>query len=204
MVQAILGFLADHVYAVALVATAVDGTGLPFPGRLIVVMAGAMASSSEAVSVLALVGVAAAGAVLGDHVWYVLGRWGGDRPIELYCRFSLGSGQCVRKTGEYYRKFGPATIVIGRFVAGVRIFASPLAGAGLVPYWKFLAFEVAGALLWAGLFVGAGYLLGGRAVRFLEGSTWVPLAGGLAAVLALAAPVGQRLWRRARHGPAAV
>jgi membrane-associated protein len=199
--QTILEFLGAHVYLVALVSTTIDATGFPFPGRIVLIFAGALAASGNG-NVLALIAVAALGAVIGDHLWFVLGRWGGDRPLRVYCRLSLGSRRCVDKANDYYRRYGGLTVVIGRFFAGVRIFASPLAGAGLIPYWKFLLYEIAGAVLWSALFVGGGYMLGGRGVQLLQEYGWIAALVALAAVLGLLAPVGIRLWRRARHGPA--
>jgi membrane protein DedA with SNARE-associated domain len=193
--------ISGHLHLLAFAASLIDGTGLPFPGRLVLVIAGTLAAGDDG-SVLSLVGVAALGAVIGDHVWYLAGWRGGKAPLRWYCRFTLGSRRCVDKAADYYRRYGPWAIVVGRFAAGVRIFTSPLAGAGMIPYRRFLAVEVLGAVLWAGLLVGGGYLLGGRALDLVAGSGWAAGALGAIGVSALALPLGQRLWRRARYGPA--
>lgn len=201
LLRPIWSVLAAYLPLVAFVAALIDGTGLPFPGRLVLVVAGALAASQDR-NVLPVVGLAALGAIIGDHVWYLAGRRGGATPLRWYCRLTLGSRRCVDRASDYYRRHGAWAIVGGRFMAGVRIFTAPLAGAGLIPYRRFLALEIAGALLWAGLFVLGGFFLGARAMDLLAGSGWVVGAAGLLAVGALALPLGQRLWRRARYGPA--
>jgi len=69
----------------------------------------------------------------------------------------------LEKTKQYYQKYGPMTVVIGRFVPIVRTFAPILAGVGEMHYRKFLFFNVMGALLWAvglsllGFFLGSSF-----------------------------------------------
>ena len=111
----------------------------------------------------------ALGAVVGDHLWYAAGRLGAaDRLTALYCKLSLASGRCEARARSRFDRFGPLAIVIGRFVAGVRLFAAPMAGGGAISYPRFLLFELIGAVAWAGLFVALGYAAGravARAVR---------------------------------------
>jgi membrane-associated protein len=142
----------------------------------------------------------AAGAVVGDHALYLLGRFGGDKILSLYCRWTMGSARCVRKAHDYFQRFGGLTIVIGRFVTGVRLYASALAGTGAIPYVRFLLWDVLGALVWSAVFVVVGHWLGGAAARAL-----LSVGGGILIVVATVLPVGYvayRLWRRRRHGPA--
>jgi membrane protein DedA with SNARE-associated domain len=89
-------------------------------------------------------------------------------------------------------------------VAGVRLFAAPMAGGGAISYPRFLLFELIGGVAWAGLFVAVGYLLGAPARALIERHGWgLPLAiiAGLT-VLGPAAIILVRLARRRRHGPA--
>lgn len=195
-----LAFFTDHRYAVVFVATAVDSTGVPFPGRLLLLIAGALSTGGLDTTWMVL--FAAAGAVVGDHVLYLLGGFGGDRVLSFYCRWTLGSAHCTRKAQDYFRRFGGTTIVIGRFFAGVRIFAAALAGAGGIPYHRFLLFDVIGALLWAAVFVLPGYFLGNRAALVLERFGDVVLVAAFVLVLAAAGVIAFRVWKRRRHEPA--
>lgn len=201
LLQPLWGFLGAHPYAATFAATVIDATGLPFPGRVLLVVAGAWAAQSGS-DLLGVTLAGALGALVGDNAWYLIGRLGGKRALGLYCRLSPVSRRCVRTTTNYYRKYGALTIIIGRFVAGVRILTSPLAGSGVISYPRFLAFDVVGALLWAGLFVGLGWVLGVQGAAAVESLGWVSALLLVVALGALAGVVGYRLRRRARHGPA--
>jgi membrane protein DedA with SNARE-associated domain len=187
---------------VVAMATFIDATGLPFPGRLLLVAAGASAADPARAAALTVAG--AVGALAGDHLWYVTGRLGGRRLLRAYCSLSLGSGRCVSRAHELFGRFGPLTIIVGRFVAGVRIFAAPMAGTGVISYYQYLLFDAVGALVWAGVFVGLGYLLGDQWRGALERFGPGPVIGAAVAVIVLAAgtTTAMRLLRRRRHGPA--
>ena len=77
-------FLVPHLYLTVFVASAVDAVGIPFPGRILLVLAGAFASSRAELA-LAIV-ASALGSLLGDHVVYLAGARRGDTLLALYCR----------------------------------------------------------------------------------------------------------------------
>jgi membrane-associated protein len=194
-------FFLAHAYVTVFAVTVIDASGTPFPGRLFLIAAGAFAAGGGA-DVTAIVAAAALGAVVGDHIWYVLGAFGRGRLLRWYCKVSLGSGRCVDRARESFQRYGPATIALGRWMAAIRIFSVPLAAASGIRYPQFLLWDVAGAIAWAGALVLLGYALGDRWPAMVErhrGSTAL-LVGTL--VVAVAAVVGWRLWRRRRHGPA--
>lgn len=197
-----LAFFTSHLYAVVLVVAAIDATGLPFPGRFLLIIAGTLSAGGPDATWVVL--SAAAGALVGDHLLYLLGTAGGDRVLSLYCRWTLGSAHCVRTAERYFERFGGATVIIGRFVTGVRLFAVALAGSGGISYWRFLVFDVVGALIWASVFVLVGYFFGAQAARILERYGNVALVIGAVFVLATAGFIVYRLWKRRRHGPAAL
>ncbi|MGH7398613.1 MAG: DedA family protein [Candidatus Rokuibacteriota bacterium] len=195
---------ASWVYVGLFLATVIDATGFPFPGRAVLVAAGA-AMAKDWGQVAAMTAAGALGAVIGDHLWYAAGRLGAaDRLTALYCKLSLASGRCEARARSRFDRFGPFAIVIGRFVAGVRIFAAPMAGSGAISYPRFLLFEVIGAIAWSGLFIALGYMLGAQWRMLLDRYGWGALLTTLA-VLAVAGPatiILVRLARRRRHGPA--
>lgn len=195
-----LAFFTAHLYSIVFIAATIDATGIPFPGRLLVITAGALAADgSETTRVVLL---AAAGALLGDHILYLLGRLGGDRILKFYCRWTMGSSRCVEKAQNYFRRFGGATVVVGRFVTGVRLFAATLAGSGGIRYPTFLVADTVGALLWAGIFVVLGHLLGTHAGEAVKPYGNVVLAVGVGLALVPPALIAYRIWKRRRHGPA--
>lgn len=154
-------FLPRYGYAILFLGIALENAGLPLPGELFLLAAGFLASTGpfELPLVIAL---GAAGAVAGDSLSDLLGRLGGERLPQFYCKMMLGSADCVRKTHEYFARRGGLTVTFARFVVGVRAFAAPMAGAAKMAYPRFLAYDALGALLWAALMAALGYLFGSR------------------------------------------
>jgi membrane protein DedA with SNARE-associated domain len=195
-----LAFFDRHLYAVAFIVGVIDATGLPFPGRFLLVVAGALSAAGSDTTWVVL--LAAAGSLVGDHVLYLLGWLGGDKVLSLYCRWTMGSARCVQKAEDYFRRFGGLTILIGRFVTGVRLFAAAMAGSGDIRYHRFVLFDAVGAILWASCFVLLGHFLGARAARVLEPFADAALGVGALLALAVVGFVAYRLWKRRRDGPA--
>ena len=197
-IEAHFDFLAEHLLAVVFAAFLVEAAGLPFPTRLLLLVAATLAEPRQLVG---LVVVTTIGALIGDHVPYVAGALTGPRILALYCRLTLGSEQCVEKTVGYFKRFGAGAILLSRFSHSVRLFASALSGCGHIPYWKFIVFDVAGTILYAALWVAVGHLVGDQAADFLGrhgGARLLLLLGPVA----LGTLIGYRLWRRRRYGPA--
>jgi membrane-associated protein len=146
---------------------------MPFlPGDSLLFVSGALWASSEMpVELLGLTFVAAA--LCGDNCNYWIGRLFGKRIAMSHGR--LLNKRALERTNGFYARHGGKTIVIARFIPFVRTFAPFVAGIARMRYARFLAFSVAGALLWIGLLVPAGYLFGGiPAVQ--ENFSWVLLA----------------------------
>ena len=194
-----LDFLADHLHALVFGAFLIEAAGIPFPSRIVLIVASTLMERPDALA--GLVALAAAGAVIGDHVPYAAGRVMGPRLLSIYCRLTLGSEQCVEKTVAYFVRFGAAAILLSRFSASVRIFASVLSGCGHISYWRFLGWDIAGSLAYATVWATAGYIIGDQAGELLKG-----LGAGRALLLlgpaGLACLLAYRLWRRSRYGAA--
>jgi membrane protein DedA with SNARE-associated domain len=195
-----MAWLSAHTYGVVFVATLIDATAIPFPGRILLAAAGAVAATGE-VSAPAIIALGAAGVLITDHLWYFAGSLGGDRLLRLYCRLTFSSPDCVRRTTDWFKRFGALTIVVGRFVAAVRLLAWPLARQHGVGYPTFLALDTVAALVWTSIWVGLGWFLGDR---WANASTEARLVGVAIGAIATLAFVGFQLWRRLRHRPVVV
>ncbi|GGP20825.1 DedA family protein [Silvimonas iriomotensis] len=107
--------------------------------------------------VLALTLMAAA--ILGDSTNYLIGRTVGEK------LFNNPDSKIFRRdyllrTHAFYDRHGGKTVTLARFVPIVRTFAPFVAGVGKMPYLRFLAFSVAGTLVWVGGLVALGYFFG--------------------------------------------
>jgi membrane protein DedA with SNARE-associated domain len=194
-----MAWLSAHTYAVAFVATLIDATAIPFPGRIILAAAGAVAAAGER-SAMMVIAFGAAGVIVTDHVWYFAGPLGGDRLLRLYCWLTFSPPDCVRRTTDWFKQFGALVIVVGRFIAVVRMLTWPLARQHGVRYPTFLVLDLVAALAWTSTWVGLGWFLGDRWANASAEARWVGVALGIAGVLAF---LGFQIWRRVRQRPAA-
>ena len=198
-IQSHLDFLVRHMLSVVFVAFLIEAAGVPFPSRIVLLVAATLADGSR--QLIGLVAAGTTGSLLGDHVPYLAGALTGPRILAFYCRITLGSAGCVEKTVGYFKRFGAAAILMSRFSASVRLFASALSGCGHITYGKFITFDFVGTLLYTTAWVTVGYLVGERAAEFLSrhgGARLLLLLGPVA----LATLIAYRLWRRRRYGPA--
>jgi membrane protein DedA with SNARE-associated domain len=198
-IDAHLAFLLRHLLTVVFAGFLIEAAGVPFPSRILLLVAATLAVDTR--HLVGLVVASTVGSLIGDHVPYLAGALTGPRILAFYCRITLGSANCVEKTVGYFRRFGAAAVLLSRFSASVRLFASALSGCGHIPYWKFLTLDVAGTILYTVLLVTIGHLVGDRAAELLGRNRGLRLLV-LVGPLALASLLAYRLWRRRRYGPA--
>lgn len=136
-------------------------TGLLFgfflPGDSLLVtagVAGAVAGWPIHWLVLTLWGAA----ILGDSCGYLIGRTAGPRLFRKE-KSLLFRKDYLLAAQDFYVRHGGKTIVLAKFVPFIRTFAPVVAGAGRMPYRRFLAFSVAGAVAWITSMVMLGYTL---------------------------------------------
>ena len=134
----------------------------PIPSELIIPFAGYSAANGTLNLWLVLLS-ATVGAVVGMLPWYFAGRiFGLERVRWLADRFgrimTLNSEEIDTAT-DWFRRFGPIIVFVGRLMPLIRTLISVPAGLAAMPFWKFLLFSTLGALTWNSILVGAGYLL---------------------------------------------
>jgi membrane protein DedA with SNARE-associated domain len=159
--------------------------GIPLPAVPAHLGVGALAAKGRVNLPLVLGALAAAGLSV-DLVWYELGRRRGARVLSGLCRLSLEPDSCVRRTGNLFMRYGTRVMLVSKFFPGLTTVMPPLAGIFGVPRARFVAYELAGVWLWAGVWAGIGYLLSDAiemvAVRVAALGQFVGL--GIAAALA--------------------
>jgi len=132
--------------------------GLFLPGDSLLFTSGLLASQGL-FNIYWLVFVVASAAILGDSIGYWFGSKVGYKIFTKEDSLFFNK-KYLEKTKEYYEKYGPMTVVIGRFVPIVRTFAPILAGVGEMNYRTFLSYNVIGAFLWAVGLTLLGFFLG--------------------------------------------
>ena len=201
MLALVESWLREHLFAVVFLGAIVDAIGIPFPGRIMLITAGSMTDQARdhGTGTVLVIAVAVVGTVAGDHVWYLLGRLMGRRFLDRYRRRLRISGPRLASADRFLRRFGGLALILGRLAATLRIVITPLAASRGMSYARFLAFDFAGAVLWA-----TGFVWLGRAAGAVGGRGG--LIGTLAVVTAVAAStiVTSFMVRRWRSGRARV
>src|SRR5277367_5222661 len=176
-------FLFHHGYTVVLGWVFLEQAGVPIPSIPLLLAAGALAGAGRMNFALALLCCMVA-AVLADSIWYHLGRTKGIKVLQLLCRISLEPDSCVRRTQGVFEKQGAKSLLIAKFVPGLNAVATPMAGIFHMRLRRFLIFDSLGALLWAGTFLGLGYIFTDQIEKIAERAA--SLGGGLLVLLAVA------------------
>ena len=175
-------FLAGHGTLVLVSLVFAGGLGLPVPGSAVLLAAGVLAGSGQ-FSLPAAVAGSFVALVATDLIWYELGRRYGRRILALLCRISLEPDSCVQRTEALFGRRQSATMLVSKFVPGLKIAAAPLAGMLRMRLPSFLFFDAAGSLLWAGTFIAIGYLFSDQVTQATRLSGWLVGAAGLAFAL---------------------
>ncbi len=139
-------------------------TGLvvtPFlPGDSLLFAVGALAAidTSGTLNTPLLNAVLGAAAILGNTSNYAVGRLIG--PPAFSGRYRFLKVEHLRRTEQFFARFGGLAVALSRFMPIVRTFAPFVAGVGRMAYGRFQAYNVLGGLCWVTLFLWGGYLFG--------------------------------------------
>ncbi|MEB3317085.1 MAG: DedA family protein [Cyanobacteriota bacterium] len=165
--QAKLQELLQHWgYGVIFLAMLLENAGVPLPGETVTLLGGYAAGSGH-LNGLGVMAAAASGAMLGDNAGYWVGRRAGWGLILRVGRLLRQSPEQLDTLREQFLRHANASVLMGRFVAVLRVVAGPMAGAVGMPYQRFLLCNSAGAVLWAATMVSLAWL-GGRWIPFSQ------------------------------------
>ena len=174
------GWLSGALFATAFLES-LALAGILIPGVAIIFAVAALAGQ-VALPILEVLFWAAAGAIAGDSLSFALGRLFQGRleklwPLKHFPGF-------VAKGEVFFNLHGGKSVIIGRFVGPIRPIIPLIAGAFLMPWRKFLAFNLSSALAWAPAYVLPGYLVGSAlASDFEPPAHFYPVIGVSAGIL---------------------
>jgi membrane protein DedA with SNARE-associated domain len=172
--------------------------GFVFPGEIAVILGGVLASRGNFPMALAAA-VAIAGAFVGDSVGYAVGRRYGRRMLHgtvgrlPFIRIRLDAE--LGKAETFLLRRGAWAVIIGRLTAALRVLVPGLAGIARMPYGRFVAANLIGAVVWGVGFTAAGYAAG---VHWERVQSVVGTAGLIAMGALVVGFVTTRLVLRAR------
>jgi membrane protein DedA with SNARE-associated domain len=188
------GALVHYGYWAVAGVLLLENAGVPLPGETVLLLASFLAYSERELQLpwVILVGIVAT--TVGGEFGFALGRHGGRPLIERYRQVFSIRAESVARGEKLFERYGAATVFLARFIFGMRVLASLLAGVLRMPWRRFVLFNFLGATVWVTAVCGVGYLFGrhwGRLVRDLKR---FDLAVAIVVLLA-----GLFLWWRSRR-----
>jgi membrane protein DedA with SNARE-associated domain len=172
----------------------VEALGIPVPGETAVIFAG-LAASSGRLSIVLVIVVASAGAIIGDNIGFLIGRRGGRKLLERPGRFEAERRRVLEVGDPFFARHGGKAVFLGRWIAGLRVWASWLAGASEMSWPTFVVWNALGGICWSTSVALAAYY-GGTGVEkvFSKIGLYGVIIVGVLVVL-----VGLWWWRRRRR-----
>lgn len=157
--QLIEQYMLAYGYWAVFFGVMLENAGLPVPGETILLIAGYFASTGNFHLSLVML-IAATGAVIGDNIGFGIGHHYGRAFLLRWGRFFFLTPRRYQHMENYFEGHGNKTILVARFITGLRVFAALLAGASKMRWRVFLFYNVAGAILWSVVITSLGYLFG--------------------------------------------
>jgi membrane protein DedA with SNARE-associated domain len=195
MLAKLLSYFTQYGYWVVFFGVMLENAGIPVPGETILLAAGFFAYQGH-FHVWEVMAIAAAGAVLGDNAGYYIGHKIGRATLERYGRYGGFTHARIAHMDKFFAGHGDKTILVARFITGLRVFAALLAGSSRMHWRTFALYNMMGALLWSFTITLAGYFFG-RSWELLE--RWVKGAGMIALGIAVVVVITMIVLRRRKQ-----
>jgi membrane protein DedA with SNARE-associated domain len=182
----------SHIgYPVLFLLVMAESGGVPVPGETSLIAAAVLASRGKLQIELVIV-IAAAAAITGDNVGYQIGRRGGRWLLQRPGRFHRQRLQVLRTGEPLFERHGPKAVFFGRFLLGLRVWASWLAGATHMRWRSFLLWNALGGICWATAVGLIAFFLGHAAGNAIQ-------TFGLFGLVAVLIVLGGLLFAHIRH-----
>jgi membrane protein DedA with SNARE-associated domain len=199
MFASILSVAHNLGYPALVLLVMAESSGVPLPGETALIT-GAVLASQHRLQIALVIALAAAAAILGDNAGYLIGRKGGRWLLLRPGPFARHRARVLEVGEPFFARHGSKAVFLGRWILGLRTWASWLAGASHMPWRSFALWNAAGGISWATTIGLVAYYAGQSA----SGTIALVGVAGLASALGLSGVLlaGQQRQRR-RQAPGA-
>lgn len=128
------------------------------PGDSLVFAAGAMAAIDK-LNIFYLIFIIPLASIMGNCLNYFTGLLI-DKKLIMKLNGKILNKQNIKKTHNFYQKYGAAAVIISRFLPLMRNLTPFIAGLAEMKFWKFLICNIIGSFLWGTGFMFSGFFLG--------------------------------------------
>jgi membrane protein DedA with SNARE-associated domain len=187
-------FFVSHGLPLLFVVVLLESFGIPLPGETALIAFAVLAAEGH-YSIVWVIVLAAAAAILGDNLGYwVIGRWGGRRLFDRWRWLRQYADRVLPTAERLMKRHGGKTVFLGRFVAVLRFTAAWVAGLGRMPWWRFLFWNATGGIVWATAVGLVAFYSGKAAADAIQ--RYGLYAGGAVVIVLVVAAVGVHRIRR--------
>ncbi len=142
-------FFTSHGLPLLFAVVMLESFGLPLPGETALITFGVLAAQGH-YEIGWVIGLAAAGAIVGDNLGYwLLGRLGGRALFRRWSWLRRYADRVLPRAERLMERHGGKTVFFGRFITVLRYTAAWVAGLGQMAWWRFLFWNAAGGIVWA-------------------------------------------------------
>jgi membrane-associated protein len=166
-------------YPVIFALIAIETMGIPVPGETALVTAAVVASRGR-LQIEVVIAVAAAAAIIGDNIGFVIGRKLGRRALTAPGPLLRHRRRVIAVGEPFFDRHGPKAVFLGRWVTGLRITAAWMAGVTRMSWPTFLFWNALGGIAWATSLGLLAYFVGHSAEKLIH---LAGLGGAVAVVL---------------------
>jgi membrane protein DedA with SNARE-associated domain len=156
------GALVHYGYWAVAACLLLENVGLPLPGESVLLLSSFLAYSERDLQLGWIIVVATAATAVGGEGGYLVGKHGGRPLLEKFGKFFHVSDAELERGEKLFARYGALTVLIARFVFGMRVIAGPMAGALHMSRKSFTIFNLVGAGLWVSAICCVGYFFGGQ------------------------------------------
>ena len=179
-------FLTQHGTIMLFLIVLAEQIGLPIPALPMLIAAGALVGTGQ-MNFAMVASVSILAALLGDQIWFELGRRRGRQVLGWLCRISFEPLSCVRRTEALFARHGIRSLMVAKFIPGLSTIAPPLAGIMGLRMSHYLLYNGIGVVLWVGTGIGLG-------IAFSDQLEWaLAMAANLGPTVALTV-IGMGAW----------
>ncbi len=188
-------FFVHYAYPLIFLWVLIEQIGIPIPSIPVLLTAGTL-SATHRVSWIGITLAMLLACIIADTIWFALGRRYGNSVLKLLCRLSFEASTCVSKTEGYFTRRGSVTLLFAKFIPGLSTVAAPIAGQTGMSLPRFLAWDIAGSLIWGETFILAGRFFGDLAKKSVPFFQWLGHFAFYIFVVMVLGFIAHRIWKQ--------
>src|SRR5713101_2946809 len=161
-------FLTHNGLPLLFAVVMIESFGIPLPGETALIAFGVLAAEGH-YSIVSVIAIAAAGAVVGYNLRYwLICRLGGRTLFRRWRWLNQYSDRVLPRAEALMARHGGKTVFFGRFVSVLRYTVAWVAGLSRMRWWRFLFWNAAGGIAWATTVGLTAYYAGGAAADAIQ------------------------------------